>query len=248
MKKFLLFELLLMVVIFSGCGNRYSDETFLRENASWVENKDYIDDFMDAAGLDDNGVYDEEFLTQQLLDGKIQYTNKKIKVAVTDELKNGKIVEIKILQGRYKNKIGYTFPAFIIDAGKEKEIKKKQDEERRVKEAKQLEKQLEEQAKREQKEKALLEELHVAGDDGVQIVIALGDGTNAYQKLLGKTNLPEGTRLSVTLAGVKKETVVQNDGTFAALFERAIIPVGGQSILITTLDGKQIYSGTRQVK
>lgn len=235
-------------MIFSGCGNRYSDETFLRENASWVENKDYIDDFMDAAGLDDNGVYDEEFLTQQLIDGKIQYTDKKIKVAVTGELKNGKIVEIKILQGRYKNKIGYTFPAFIIDAGKEREIKKKQDEkkeeERRIKEAKQLE----EQSKRGQKEKALLESLTVAGGDGVQIVIALGDGTNAYQKLLGKTNLPKGTRLSVTLAGVKKETVVKNDGTFAALFERASIPVGGQNISITTLDGKQIYSGIIQVQ
>ena len=246
MKKILTVALMAAIILLSGCGSNYSDETFLEERTFWVANKDDIDDFIDGAGRGDKGEFDEDFLQQQLLEGRIQFSDKEVKVAVTDELKGGKVVEIKFLQGRYKNKVGYTFPEFIIDVGKEKEIKKKQDEERRAKGLKQLE----EQAKREQKEKEYIEQLAAdkQSSDGVQIVVALGDGTSAYQKLLGKTNLPEGTRLSVTLAGVKKETAVQNDGNFSALFERAIIPVGGQNISITTLDGKQIYSGTIQVQ
>lgn len=244
MKKFLSVALMLAVICVVGCGSNYSDETFLEERTFWVANKEDIDDFIDGAGRGDKGEFDEDFLQQQLLEGRIQFSDKEVKVAVTDELKGGKVVEIKFLQGRYKNKVGYVFPEFIIDVGKEKEIKKKQNEERRAKEAKQLE----EQAKREQKEKARLEELTAEGGDGVQIVVMLGDGTSAYQKLLGKTNLPEGTYLSVTLAGVKKEMTVQNDGTFSALFERAIVPVGGQNVSITTLDGEQIYSGTIQVQ
>lgn len=241
MKKFLSVALMMIVMCVCGCGSKYSDETLIVDFAFWTEDKENINDMLDAINT-----YDTEFLAQQVVGGKVKHAEKETKIAVISELNNGEIVEIKFLQGRYKNKIGYTLSECIKDVGKEKEIKKKQDEERRAKESKQLE----DQAKREQKEKEYIEQLAAdkQSSDGVQVVVALGDGTNAYQKLLGKTNLPEGTRLSITLAGVKKETFVQNDGTFSALFERSIVPVGEQNISITTLEGKQIYSGTIQVQ
>lgn len=232
MKKFLSVALVLIVIIISGCGSKYSDETFLQQNASWVETKENVDDFMDAAGRGNDSEYDEEFLMQQFLDGKIKSTDKEIKIAVTDKLKGGKVVEIKFLQGRYKNKVGYTFPEFIIDVGKERELEKKRDAEKKAADEKRL-----------ADEKARLEQLkNFLAQNNLQIACTMAQGTDAYQKLIGTTNLPEGTRLKITLAGVKKETKVLSDKTFYALFERSIIPVGEQNVSISTLD-KEIYTG-----
>ena len=94
MKKFFLLALVFMMIVCCGCGSKYSDELLLKENASWVETKENLDDFMDAAGRGNNSEYDEEFLMQQFLDGKIKSTDKEIKISVTDELKGGKVVEI----------------------------------------------------------------------------------------------------------------------------------------------------------
>lgn len=121
MKKFLAVMLITLTVIFTSCGSKYSDETFLKENATWVENKDDIIDFLDIVNE-----MDEDFFQQLYIDGKIKGVDKETKIHVSGELHDGKIVEIKFLQGRYKNKIGYTIPEFIIDIGKEKEIAEKE--------------------------------------------------------------------------------------------------------------------------
>lgn len=247
MKKFFLLALIFVMII-SGCGgNKYSNETFLQANASWVEIKENIDDFMDGAGRGGDSEIDKEFLTQQLIDGKIKYTDKEIKVAVTDELKGGKIVEIKILQGRYKNKVGYTFPEFIMDVGKERELEKKRDAERKAAEEKKLADEKSRLEKLAATEKEQFKQLAEQNPQSNDIVCTMADGTDAYQKLIGIANLPEGTRLKITLAGVKKETAVQSDKTFYALFERSIIPAGEQNVSISTLD-KEIYTGKIDVK
>lgn len=247
MKKFFLLTLVFMMLVCCSCGSKYSNELLLKENASWVETKENLDDFMDAAGRGNNSEYDEEFLMQQFLDGKIKSTDKEIKISVTDELKGGKVVEIKFLQGRYKNKVGYTFPEFVIDVGKERELEKKRDAERKAAEEKKL---ADEKARLEKlaaTEKEQFKQLAEQNPQSNDIVCTMADGTDAYQKLIGIANLPEGTRLKITLAGVKKETAVQSDKTFYALFERSIIPAGEQNISISTLD-KEIYTGKIDVK
>ena len=157
---------------------------FYKKNASWVETKENIPDFLNAAGLDEEGEYDEEFLTQQLIEGRIKFTDKEIKVAVTDELNSGKVIEIKFLQGRYKNKVGYTLPDFVRDKKKEREQEVKKERERLA----------QEQAKI--AEEARIKQLATEGkisviQDGVQFTLVMDGGTNAYRKLIGKTNLPE---------------------------------------------------------
>lgn len=238
MKKFFLLALIFVMLV-SGCGSKYSNELLLKENASWVETKENIDDFMDAAGRGNNNEYDEEFLMQQFLDGKIKSTDKEIKISVTDELKGGKVVEIKFLQGRNKNKVGYTFPEFVIDVGKERELEKKRNAEKKAAEEKKFadeKARLEKLADAEKEQFKKLAEQNPRSSDVAQITCTMSDGTSAYQKLIGKANLPEGTRLKITIANVNKESTVQQDGIFSALFERAIIPVGEQNISIMTLD------------
>ncbi len=230
MKNFLSVALIVVVILFSGCGSNYSDEVVIKPYAVWLEDKKNLEDIFDA--LNDA---DTEYLEQHLR--KIKMMDKETKVAVTDEFNNGKYVEIKFLQGRYKNKVGYTESESIIDVGKERELAKKEEEERKAAE----EKKLEEQAKRDAEEKTRVEQLASDGNmstiqEGVRITCTMAEGTSAYQKLLGKTNLPEETHLSITLAGVNKASIVQKDGFFTALFERRIIPVGEQPISIKSLD------------
>ena len=118
MKKFLAVALILLVMCVAGCGSKYSDETYLDPVADWTETKDYVRDYLDALETDD-----DDFLMQQFYDGRIKAAPEKLtKIAVMDEYDSGKIVEIKFLEGRYKNKVGYTLAEFIIDAGKEREL------------------------------------------------------------------------------------------------------------------------------
>ena len=125
MKRILAIALMMCVLVMVGCGNsKYSDETVLEERVFWVENEDDIDDFIDGAGRGANGEFDEDFLRQQLAEGRIKFSEKEVKISVVDELRGGKVVEIKFLQGRNKNKIGYVFPEFIRDLKKEREVAK----------------------------------------------------------------------------------------------------------------------------
>lgn len=242
MKKFLIVACLVMTIFICGCGSKYSDETLIVDFAFWTEDRANIPDMLDAINT-----YDTEFLAQQVVDGKVKHADRETKIAVTDEYDGGKTVEIKFLEGRYKNKVGYTLAEFVKDIGNAREQEK----------AKQEQNQKEEQARREReqaafdeaqaKENARLQELTAAkGADG-QIVVALGDGTAAYHKIIGKTTLPEGTNLTVILANVKKSSSVHS-GKFSALFERSAVSVGEQNLSITTSDGKQIYSGTIQIQ
>ena len=111
--------IIVAAVVFFNRDDKYSDEVYIKENAFWVENKEYIADFVDVFENTD-----EEFFTQQLIEGKIKFVNKETKISVISELNNGKIIEIKFLKGQYKNKVGYTLHRFIFDALKEKEIRK----------------------------------------------------------------------------------------------------------------------------
>ena len=236
MKKILSVMLILVVIILTGCG-KYSDETFLKESTFFVEKKEDIDDFIDGAGRGDNSEFDEDFLKQQLEEGRLKFSDKEVKIAVTGELRGGKIVEIKFMQGRYKNKIGYVFSEFIKDLERERELAKAEREAARIKQ----EKELAEQEKKLQEEKARIEQLADEGkisviQDGVQIVCVMEGGNNAYRKLLGKSNLPEGMRLKIKIANVTKGVVVQQGGGMVALFERQLISAGEQNILIKLLD------------
>lgn len=235
MKKFLIVACLVMTIFICGCGNKYSDETLIVDFAFWTEDRANILDMLDAINT-----YDTEFLAQQVVDGKVKHADRETKIAVTDEYDGGKTVEIKFLEGRYKNKVGYTLAEFIRDVGRAKEQSQKEEQDRREREQATFD---EAQAK----ENARLQELTAAkGADG-QIVVALGDGTAAYHKIIGKTTLPEGTNLTVILANVKKSSSVHS-GKISALFERSAVPVGEQKLSIITPDGKQIYSGTIQIK
>lgn len=243
MKKFFLLALVFMMIVCCGCGSKYSDETRIVEFAFWSEDKENIPDLLDAINTRDT-----EFLAQQVIDGKIKHAEKETKVAVVSEFNNGEIVEIKFLQGRYKNKVGYTLAEYIKDVGKERELEKKRDAERKAAEEKRLADEKTRLEKEQADENARLEQLkNFLAQNNAQIACTMAQGTDAYQKLIGTTNLPEGTRLKITLAGVKKETAVLSDKTFYALFERSIIPVGTQNVSISTLD-KEIYTGKIDVQ
>ena len=86
-KKILSVVLIVAAIILVGCGSKYSDETFIKENASWVEDKDKIADFLDVAET-----MDKDFFLQLYVDGKIKGIDKETKVAVTGELNDGKIL------------------------------------------------------------------------------------------------------------------------------------------------------------
>ena len=133
MKKIFLLALMFMMIVCCGCGSKYSDETLIVEFAFWSEDKENIPDLLDAINTRDT-----EFLAQQVIDGKIKHAEKETKVAVVSEFNNGEIVEIKFLQGRYKNKVGYTLSEFIIDVGKERELEKKRDAEKKAADEKRL--------------------------------------------------------------------------------------------------------------
>ena len=226
MKNFLSVALIFFTVILIGCGNnvsKYSDETFLKENSSWVEDKRNIADFLNAAGLDEERKPDEDFFMQQIIEGKINFTDKEIKVAVIGELNNGKIVEVKILQGRYKNKTVYTIPEFIKDL--KEEIERKKENEKKISEK--------EQARMEQIAEVEKQRLKSLIQDGVKFEVAIKT-SNGYRNFNGTTNLPDGTILRVSVARESLETVVRN-GSFSALFEQIKIPIGEQYFSITTL-------------
>lgn len=242
--KFLSVMLVFLLVIMVGCGKKYSEETYLNEDAAWVEKKEYVTDFLDAIET-----MDGEFLYQQILEGKVQHVDKETLVAVTDELERGKIVEIKFLQGRYKNKIGYTFPEFITDVAKEREKIRSEQEQKEKEEHALLEKAKAEEEARQEEEKRLLEQLSRETGEGAEIICTMAEGTNAYQKIIGRTKLPEGTHLTIMIADIKKEVVVQKEGKFSALFERTILPIGEQSISIKRIDEeKEIYSSKINVQ
>lgn len=255
MKKIFSVALIIFALILVGCGNKYSDETILIGYATFVENKENIADFLDAEENDD-----EEFLKQQVIDGRIKYVDKETPVAVIDEMNGGKILEIKFLQGRYRNKVGYTRSDFVRDLKREKEIAKAKEDQRRAEE----EKALAEQQKKEKEEKARIEQLVAEGkitvsQNGVEITCVMEEGANGtYRKLTGKTNLPEGMLLTVKVSDVEKGVTVQKDGFISALFEKSRVPIGEQNILIVSRDknsqpasvqafddilGKELYNG-----
>ena len=236
MKKFFVVVLFVAAIFACGCGSKYSDETLIVDFAFWTEDRKNIPDMLDAINT-----ADIEFLAQQVVDGKVYHADRETKISVTDEYDGGKTVEIKFLEGRYKNKVGYTLAEFVRDVGKQREQKEKEELARREREQTAFE---EAQAK----EKARLEKLSAAGGYGVQIVVTLGDGTEGYHKIIGKTNLPDGTNLTVTLSDAKKGATVYDGGKISALFERSAVAIGEQNLSIATPDGNQIYSGTIQIQ
>lgn len=244
MKKILSPLLMIVALILVGCGgSNYSDETLIVGYGYWSEKKENIPDLQDAINTSD-----VEYLVQQVIEGKVIRADKDTKIAVTGEYDGGKIVEIKFLQGRYKNKVGYTLPECIIDVAKEKEREKAEQETEEKKKKERLAREEANYEKAREEEKAQLEQLKKSLSEGnQQIVCTMAKGTDAYQKLIGTTTLPEGTHLKVILAGVEKETAVQSDKTFYALFERTIIAAGRQTVTIRTAD-KNVYTGEIEVR
>lgn len=191
MKKIFLLALMFVILILVGCGNKYSDETLILKKAGWVENEENARDFLDA--LETN---DDDFLTQQIIDGKIKIVDKETKIAVLGDTDNGKIVNIKFSEGRYKNNVGYTLAEYIKDVGKERELEKRRDAERKAAEEKKLadeKARLEKLAAAEKEQFKQLAEQNPQSSDIAQIVCTMAQGTDAYQKLIGTTNLPEDT-------------------------------------------------------
>lgn len=265
MKNFLTVAVLVTAIFICGCGSKYSDETLIVGFAFWTEDRKNIPDMLDAINTADT-----EFLAQQIVDGKVYHADRETKIAVTDEYDGGETIEIKFLEGRYKNKVGYTLAEFVRDVGKEREqteIEQKQHAQ-------------EEQARKEREQAAfddakakdttIFERLTKSIDkplkDGVQIVCEVGNGTPAYCKIIGVTNLPNETKINVTIGTFTKAADV-HDGKISVLIGRSAVSVGEQNLLITTLDknsqppevqaavdgddsifGKQIYSGKVQIQ
>ena len=190
MKNFFAVAFLVAAIFICGCGSKYSDETYLDLVAFWAETKENARDYLDAFETDD-----DDFLTQQFYDGRIKPAPEKLtRITVTDEYDGGKIVEIKFLEGRYKNKVGYTLAKFVLDAGKEREL-----DAAAVDGIIPIDK-LPSQYK--QAYDSLL-------DNGIKIdnPRVKPDGHGNYS-LVADTNLPYGTRISV--AGVETSTGEKN--------------------------------------
>lgn len=241
----------------------YSDETEMVILAIWTDDKENIPDMIDAIYS-----YDEEFLDQQIVDGKVKQTDKEIKIAVEDVLNDGNVVKVKFLQGRYKNKTGYTAPEFVRDVKEARDLKEKAEKARQERRQVSIEN---EKAKDDARIKQLANGLTIPLKNGVQINYVLDDSADSSYKLIGATNLPDGTKINVTLGNFQKSTQVQ-DGGFSIFFSKRMMPVGEQKLSITTLNksaqssdvliadnelarngdesflGKQVYSGTVQVK
>lgn len=241
----------------------YSDETEMVILAIWTNDKENIPDMLDAIYS-----YDEEFLDQQIIDGKVNQTDKEIKIAVEGVLNDGNVVKVKFLQGRYKNKIGYTVPEFVRDVKEARELEEKAKKVRQERTQAAIE---DERSKDEAIIKQLANELTTPLKSGVQINCALGNSTETSYKLLGATNLPDETNITVMLGNLKKSTQIRNGG-FSIFFSKKMIPVGEQKLSITTFKmneqphevqvmdndgvqsggdsflGKQVYSGTIQVQ
>lgn len=137
MKKFLTVVLSIVAVILVGCSGkentaREASEPFvvkaayLKEEdeerqqmnmseglivrgAFWVDKKENIHDFLDAIETSD-----VEFIKQQIREGKTFYVDTDTRINCSnDTLNDGKVVRIKFLRGKYKNKLGYTYVKFI---------------------------------------------------------------------------------------------------------------------------------------
>lgn len=192
MRKFLTVAVLVALIFICGCGSKYSDETYLDLVAFWAETKENARDFLDGYETGD-----EDFLAQQFYDGRIKRAPEKLtRIAITGDYDSGKIVEIKFLEGRYKNKVGYTLARFVLDEGKEREL------DAAAKDGIIPIDKLPSQYK--QAYDSLL-------DNGIKIdnPQVKSDGHGNYS-LVADTNLPYGTRISV--AGVEAST---GEGNFS---------------------------------
>lgn len=223
MNQVLSFILIIFSIIVLGCSNndKYSDETYVKTDSLWVENKGEIEDFLD-------GIYthDVEFLTQQHIEGKVKSVDNEVKIEVINELNNGQIVQIRFLQGRYKNKIGYTLSEWIKDEKEERERKTALENERM-----EAEKQYAEQISEAEKQR-----YDLLVKNGVQFNFNPVENTSStYRKVSGTTNLPDGTKLRIIISNVDRTTTVKN-GNFSVLFERTVVPVGEHDFSIKTLD------------
>lgn len=138
MKNLFVVTLIFVVMILVGCGDESKSSsaddsfvvraTYLKEedeelkrmnvsagtimkNAFWVEKEENIHDFLDAILTKDT-----DFFEQQIREGKILHVDKDTKIHFSnDKLNNGTVIKIKFLQGRYKNKSGYTIAKFIYE-------------------------------------------------------------------------------------------------------------------------------------
>ena len=264
MRKFLTVAIIVAAIFICSCGSKYSDETLIVDFAFWTEDKKNIPDMLDAINT-----YDTEFLAQQVVDGKVKHADRETKIAVTGEYDGGKILEIKFLEGRYKNKVGYTLPKMIRDVGKEREQAREKEKKKAEQEQARREKENAEFEEAKAKDTARFEQLTKSIDkplkDGVQIVCEVGNGTPAYCKIIGVTNLPNETKINVTIGTFTKPANVY-DGKISVLIGRSAVSVGEQNFSIVTLDknsqplevqaavdddsifGKQIYSGTIHIQ
>jgi|GEM_PF-5287201 len=223
MNKLFSFILIAFSIIILGCNNdnKYSNETYIKADSLWVENKGEIGDFLDGVVT-----HDIEFLAQQHIEGKVKNVDKKVMIEVMDELNNGKIVQIKFLQGRYKNKTGYTLSEWIKDEEEERERKIALENERM-----EAEKQYAEQISEAEKKR-----YDLLVKNGVQFNFNPVENTSStYRKISGTTNLPDGTKLRIIISNIDRTTTVKN-GNFSVLFERTVVTVGEHDFSIKTLD------------
>lgn len=80
----------------------------VRAHSLWVENIRYLHDYKDGF---QNG--DKDFLLQLVREGKALFVENSAGAVCSGTHEDGKIIQIRFFEGRYKNKKGYIFADFV---------------------------------------------------------------------------------------------------------------------------------------
>ena len=159
MKKILSVALIMITILFAGCGNDKSNEipSVLLKNSFWVADSGNMPYLIDALSRDD-----VEYLKQLMLEGKVFQVDRDTKVARFGVAADEHYALISFKEGRYTNKSGCALKVSVYTEDEYQNYleEKRKDEERREQERqakiekekqdKEAQKKAEEEAKRQE--------------------------------------------------------------------------------------------------
>ena len=159
MKKFLSVALIIMTILFAGCGSKKNIEVpaVLLANSFWVADSDNMPYLIDALARDDT-----EYLKQLILEGKVFQVDRDTKVTRFGVVADEHYALISFKEGRYTNKSGcalkvsvYTEDEYQNYLEEKRKDKERREQERQAKiekekQDKEAQKKAEEEAKRQE--------------------------------------------------------------------------------------------------